>query len=252
MYFGGKKLLHFDETIPTVDTELLLRNMTFFMKNRRGSQHYKTHVRKFANKHGIKLNPKGLLDIVPIEKPEPLEEPRLENIGVSDNLENGENSPKPFIIYKTNGETFPNLTDENNPKTYYQINLDNGCTCNSVRKQVARNRNHKDYRAHDLENISNKCRLYKEFMAGVRRLHHIELFGVATNIIQIETGANVFKDILSNFPDYYDDDKLDKWDFHIKYINEQDYCPQRCDNFCPYKDACKHTSNIRECSLIDR
>jgi hypothetical protein len=65
MYFGGKKLLYFDEALPTVDTELLLRNMTFYMKNRRKANHYKEHIRKFANKHGIKLNQKGLLDIVP-------------------------------------------------------------------------------------------------------------------------------------------------------------------------------------------
>lgn len=69
MYYGGKGLLYFDGAIPTVDTEMLLRNMTYYTKNRRGPTHYKTHIRKFANKHGIKLNQKGLLDIVPVESP---------------------------------------------------------------------------------------------------------------------------------------------------------------------------------------
>ena len=92
MYFGGKKLLYFDETIPTVDPESLLRSMTFCTKTRRGPTHYKTHIRKFANKHGIRLNDKGLLDIAPIEN---LEKSQLvarpEEASVSDDSKNGKN-----------------------------------------------------------------------------------------------------------------------------------------------------------------
>jgi hypothetical protein len=290
MYFGGKRLLYFDETIPAVDTELLLRNMTFYMKNRRGPTHYKTHIRKFANRHNIKLSRKGLLDIVPTENPESFMKPEYpagspfkvwpENDGVSHDCKNsdescdcrssgisvenknGKISPKSFIIYKTTCEFLPNSSNTSNTgktnKTYFHINLNEGYTDNSVQgqnarqsfkqdlgfKQTAGNRNHKGYRACDIKNIERSCRLYREFLAGERRMHHDELFGIATNIIQVETGTTVFKDILSSYPDYYDDAKQEKWDFHIKYINEHNYRPQRCDNFCPYRDSCRHTSNI--------
>ena len=251
MYFGGKNLLYFDDSIPTVDTELLLRNMTFFMKSRRGANHYKNHIRKFANKHGIKLNNKGLLDITPIENykedPEDLIEARPEKVGVSDSCKNGKKLPKSFIIYNNNynkdfGEIFPNLN--NNSKTYFQLNLIVEYTENSGSKANNKNNNRKDYRGCDLNSISYKCQLFKEFITGERRLHHQELFGIATNLIQVETGATVFKNALSSYPKHYDDAKLEKWDFHLRYLNENDYYPKNCNNFCPHQDSCQHTKNI--------
>ena len=247
MYFGGKKLLYFDESLPTVNTELLLRNMTFYMKKRRGANHYKTHIRKFANKHGIKLTQKGLLDIVPLETPDESKlQAQPEKAGVSESCKNGKKSPKSFIVYNDTdnriGEFFPNSPI--NHKKYFKINLTDDCTENTVPRQTNKKRNHKDYRGYKLEAIIGKCQLCKEFMSGERRLHHDELFGIATNFIQIETGITAFKNTLLSYPAYYDEAKLEKWDFHIKYFNESSYQPKKCDNYCSYKDTCQHTANI--------
>ena len=249
MYFGGKKLLYFDDSLPSVDTEMLLRNMTLFMMYRRGPTHYKTHIRKFANKHNIKLNKRGLLDIVPIDKFDgPLEESRPGKVGVSNECENGKKSPKSFIIYtnhynKEFGEILPNLANNKNG-FYYCLNLSDGHQTTSGARQAGKNSNHKDYRANDLQKIMSSCRLYQEFALGERRLHHGELFGIATNLRHVETGESAFRKILSRHPEHYDSAKREIWDIHLKYNNENDYHPESCEKYCPHNDTCNHTANI--------
>ena len=39
MYFGGKRLLYFDESIPTIDLESLVRNLTSYLRREKGSKH---------------------------------------------------------------------------------------------------------------------------------------------------------------------------------------------------------------------
>ena len=249
MYFGGKKLMYFDETLPTVDTELLLRNLAIYLEDRSGPTHYKTHIRKFANKHNIRLK-NGMFDVALVENPDESmsesHESRPEKVGVSDDGKNGKKSPKSFIIYRDHNNVYNNGNGEilPNPKMYFRINLNDGHQVASSSKQAGKSSNHKDYRATDLFNIVSSCRLYREFTTGERRLRYHELLGIAYNLIHVETGISVFKSILSSYPDFYDEEKRNKWDRNIKYLKNQYDNPQRCENFCPYKDTCRHTANI--------
>lgn len=75
-------------------------------------------------------------------------------------------------------------------------------------------------------------------------MHHLELFGLSTNIIHIKGGMKEFERILSNHPEYYDPPKRKLWEFYLKYNKGADYNPQQCNRFCAYRDICKHGTNI--------
>ena len=63
LYFGGKELLYYDDTVPQINIESIFRNYTYFMKKRYKDNHYKEHIAKFSKETGIALNGKGLLDL---------------------------------------------------------------------------------------------------------------------------------------------------------------------------------------------
>lgn len=224
MYYGGKNLLYYDQSLPTIDMETTLRNMTYYLRNKYGPTHYKKHVKEFAKKHKIRLNRKGLLDVSVAENP-------TESEGTFDV---GKISPKAIIFYKDNGEFLPT--------SCYQIHTEEDCTRSSVKENHSKN--HSEYRSEVINGMIHKCQLFREFESGKRRLHHDELFGISTNMIHVETGISTFKDILSRYPDYYDTSKQDRWAFYLKYNKEQDYHCRECNMFCAYKDICSHGANI--------
>ena len=228
MFYGGKKLLYFDYSLPTVNTESLLRNMTICLNRRRGDNHYKQHIARFAKNHSIRLNDSGLLDISIINI-------LPEDLGT---LSNGKKSPSAIIIpvlpIIDNGEFFP--------KSHYCISLVDNCTLYSGREKPAKN--HAEYRASALRDISKKCRLYREFESGDRKLPHDELFGISTNIIHVENGVRAFKETLSKYHWHYDRAGQPLWERQLKYISKNSYLPKYCDLYCPYKDECSHGNNI--------
>lgn len=224
MYYGGKELLYFDQSIPMINMESVLRNMTYCLKNKDGATHYKRSVKRFAKKYGIRLNKKGLLDISVIDD-------ATELAGTSDG---GKNSQNPIIFYKSNGDLLP--------KSCYQIHLEEDGTRSSVEMKHSKGHNWSNSKV--LNDIRCRCQLYREFEAGVRKLHHDELFGLSTNIIYVETGGSSFKNILSRYPDYYDPLKQERWEFYLKYNKDSNYYPKQCNKFCAYSDICSHGANI--------
>lgn len=232
MYYGGKELLYFDDSIPTIDMESTLAHMTYYLKNKRGDTHYKRELKKFAKKHGIRLNKKGLLDISVIDDV-------TEFTGTSGV---GKNSQSPIIFYKSNGEFLP--------RSCYQIHLEDDCTRSSVGMKHPKGHNYADSKV--LKDIHSKCQLYREFESGERRLHHDELFGLSTNIVYVEKGIKEFEEILLRYPDYYDSSKQDRWDFYLKYNKASNYCPEQCNKFCAYSDICNHGTNILSTVKLER
>jgi len=243
MYFGGKELLYLNEfiltteEIPNINLEILIRNMTLYLKDKYGTKHYKRKVYEFAKTNNIRLNNKNLLDILVIEN--------AENIG---NNDNGKNLPNSSTIVVDFGRKFPNKN--------IIINLSHLSQSHKPTKRLSKNKKsnyHQSFRSYDLNKISSGCKLYQEFESGSRILDHNELFGIATNIIHIESGSSKFKNIIRS-NSYFDDrpKKYSDWDYFLYYIkpdrnNSDDiksYNPQSCDGFCPYKDQCSHGTNI--------
>ncbi len=93
-------------------------------------------------------------------------------------------------------------------------------------------------------NLTKYCQLYREFESGDRWLYHNELMGILTNMVNIDGGNRRFLGIADNENNteyrYMDKDLR----YYINYMNKMNYKPQRCDNFCPYKDICKHSTNM--------
>lgn len=238
LYFGGKELIYYDDTVPRINIESIFRNYTYSMKKRYRDNHYKEHIKGFSKKTGIALNGKGLLDVTITDHLPETDDP-TEDAGASQYIENGKNSPT-AIIYdqdyiKANGEIFPDK--------YYVINF-NGTRNSSVKTPGENSKNHKEYRSGVLQDM-NKCRLFHDFTNGSRKLSHDELFGMATNLIQVESGTKYFMEKRIEYPDLYSDDiKNEKWKAHLFYMEQNKYYPQSCDKYCPYHEECAHCKNI--------
>lgn len=238
MYYGGKDTLYCNDAISTINIESVFRNLTENFINQYKQNHYKAKLAKFSKETGIALKKNGLLDVSVTDNP-------TEYLGAIQNNKNGKNSPSP-IIYGfpniiANGEIFPNR--------YYCINFIDSTSASSVAISVNKTdiankeyKNHNTYRSSVLSEMGSKCKLFSEFEAG-SNMEHNELFGLATNIIQVETGYQRFKEIQSAYPEIYDSERQEKWNKHISYIKQQGYSPQSCQSFCPYSNSCKHGTN---------
>ena len=226
MYYGGKRVLKLDYTIPTIDIESIIRSMTLNLKERYGDTHYKRKIKEFAIENNIALNKHNLLDISREE------ENQTEESGA---FQCGKNMPNPFIIINGFGENLPNYQ--------YRINLHTKSTNSSVKTNNKYTRT--TYRSDVITDIGSICQLYREYETGSRLLDHAELYGLATNLIQIESGSVRFKEILVG-NNYFSDikRKYDRWDNHLKYFTQSNYKPQNCISYCPYNNECSHGKNI--------
>ena len=194
-YFGWKKLLYYNPNHPTINPSSIIQSMTHYLKNRRGANHFKGHVKEFAKRHGIMLTKKGLLDVS-------VKEMSTEFVGKS---RNGKILPNSILFLNPSGKNYQNV---------YQINLINNLTKNSVDEKPRITRT--EYRSSALKDISSSCRLFREFASGERRLCHEELFGISTSIIHVESGTDTFKKILAGNPDFYDRIKQENFSFYLK------------------------------------
>ena len=92
IYFGGKRLLHFDESMPTINIEFLIRNMCLYLKDRYGDN-YKRKVIEFFDRTGVALTDKKMLDVSVVEPLKAFESIRNESLSPMSNviyiIENG-------------------------------------------------------------------------------------------------------------------------------------------------------------------
>ena len=237
LYFGGKELLYYDDKLPEINIESVFRNYTYCMKKRHKDNHYKKHIARFSQETGIALTEKGLLDIRVTDHLRETDDP-TEDAGAIQYDKNGKNSPVAIISnIIADGENFPNK--------YYLINFSSsGTRDSSVKTPGEKPKNHKTYRPGVLQNM-DKCKLFRDFSSGSRKLSHDELFGIATNLIQVENGTKYFLDRMLKYPDLYlDNSKNEKWKADLSYIKQSSYFPESCDKYCPYHKECRHCKNI--------
>ena len=240
LYYGGKKLIYYDDSLPETSIESVFRNYTYYTRKKYKDNHYKEHIRGFSKKTGIALTEKGLLDVTVTDHLPETDDPTEDHGAFQYNI-NGKNSPIAIIYDKNNsnikadGEIFP--------YKYYLINFDS--TRNSSVKTLGeKSKNHKKYRSGVLQDM-NKCKLFHEFSNGSRKLSHDELFGIATNLIRVETGTGYFMEKRLEHPELYTDDtRNEKWGANLSYMEQNDYKPKACDKYCPYHEECIHCKNI--------
>lgn len=238
LYFGGKGMIYYDDKIPQINIESVFRNFTYCMKEKYKSNHYKDHIARFAKETGIALNANGFLD-VKVSDYLPVPDNPTEDAGAEDYDKNGKNSPSTIICNHiiANGEIFPNR--------YYIINFDTRSSSVKIAdKKDIKDTNHKTYRSAILHNICSKCRLLDDFEGGDRRLSHDELFGIATNLVSVETGTKYFIQTRLKHPKLYDVGKTEKWKADLSYMVQNGYKTESCDKYCPYHEECQHSRDI--------
>lgn len=228
MYYGGENVIYsgmFNNSCPTISVESVIRNTVNYLETKYGPKHYKPYVTKFYRDAGISLDEKGNPDISIVE-----DSAECTGAFFGDNLQNP-------IIYTQIGRKSPKI---------YRINFGGECTRNlGDRKKV---NYHRPYDLSVLGEVQKACQLFREFDSGERRLHHMELFGLVTNMVQIQKGESKFNEILRT-QSYYDDrpQKYSKWEQDLRRIKDdkrKKYKPYSCNRFCPYCDTCPHGKNI--------
>lgn len=228
LYKGGNKVLYFDDAMPEINADLLFMNMSLYLKNRYGDTNYKRKIVEFSRQTGIRLNQNKFPDVSFVEC-------KAEDI--CKNIDD-KNSPIPIIEINRFGEKLSYLN--------YHIHFEDSETDHVDDEMISIKKTpfiHRSYRSDLLQSLSSNCNLYQEFLSGKKKLSQRELFGIATNLVQIESGKKEFKSILRSKL-YYNGakKKYDNWDFYFYYIKNRE--PNPCASFCPYHDICPHGKTI--------
>jgi len=95
-------------------------------------------------------------------------------------------------------------------------------------------------RRYDFDKLSTYCKLFKEMCQNEYWAYHLEIFGMATNLLLVEGGRTELEKIISQ-NNIYDEDK---WNYYFNYINKMNYKPQSCNYFCPFANECEHGINM--------
>lgn len=236
MYFGGRKdkLLFFDEEAPKMNVVSAVIGMTSYLEESHNNNNYKRKVSDFIRDHGLKENNKGMPDISVVD-----ELPKTENNAeISGASQDDKISPNSTIEHNLSIiEGF----GEKLSKKYYLIKY-NDDTRTSAKKKTPKN--HADFRSSDIPKIHSVCQLFREFEDGSLRLGHDELFGLSTNLTNVETGNRLFLEIFKANSNAHG--RIAKYGYWVhqlkKYISE--YKPQSCNSFCRYCNRCPHGTNI--------
>ncbi len=250
LYFGGNKILHYDETMPAINPDIVFMNMCLYLKNRYGATNYKRKMVPFAEDTGIVLDDRKLPVISLAEELRgntdlKIDKPFDEN---PDGIphQNNKNSPKPIIdIEKGFGEELSRLI--------YTINFHTDTNQEESIQSLPSKKSHihQPYRSDTIKAISFNCELYRIFESAntERNLSYRELLGLASNLARVESGVKAFTGILKS-KSFSEDDglSLNNWDYYFYYLKRRN--PYPCSSFCPYHKTCTHGQNILStCSI---
>ena len=221
LYEGGRGgLLHSDATIPTINADWLLMNMCLYLKDRYGATNYKRKLVEFAEVTGVKLDKRHLPDVFFVD------------VDAEDHeREIGDKNSSTCITDIADSDKFLSHPE-------YKINFMDG---DDLRRSTPSTSSHQAYQSSTLKLLSSRCRLYRDFEAGGRRLTQQELLGLATNLSQVKSGQKSFNAVLSS-KTYDGQETLDNWNYYFYYIKGKGSRP--CTHFCPYRDTCKHGRDI--------
>lgn len=235
MYFGGgkNKLLFFDEDDSQMNVVSAVTGMTSFLEERY-KNNYRRKVSEFIRKHGLRENSKKMPDVsIANELPEPENIAEITGVPHDDKI-----SPNSTIEYS---ESIIEEVGEILSKKYYLIKYDNGTNISAKKKT---SKNHEDFRSKDIPKLRLVCQLLREFETGSIRLSHDELFGLATNLTNVETGNDLF---LNSFKaNSYADGRVGKYGYWVHQLKKYiaGYQPQACNSFCRYCNSCSHLTNL--------
>lgn len=94
----------------------------------------------------------------------------------------------------------------------------------------------------DFDALKDNCRLYREAIDGTEWFYDDVLTGIAHNLACIKGGESRYTEIIDKIMDEHSEsyDTYKEYNLYnkVEYAQKMGYCPDRCENFCPYKDQC--------------
>ena len=215
LFFGGKELLYtnYDSRINTPE---LIDSMIAYIYST-DKVNATRNIKDYCKGVGVNMV-NGLPNIKLLEDDDNI-------LGEIEDLDT-----HPIIYYRSVAQIFKNYSIDFSEETIMKPINDNSKSKSSKTKynvtdtKEVRNNLVKHFSWEDLE---DNCKLYKEFSNNTHWAYHLELFGIATNLLAIEGGRKKLFEIL-NQNEKYD---IKNWDYQCNYIVKKNYAPQRCNNF---------------------
>lgn len=150
-----------------------------------------------------------------------------------------------------------------NPINYYRTRAENSHGCYYLVFSEAQNSGGKVgisesfdeaevkmVRNFSFDNLTSRCKFFKESISGEYWLYHNEVFGLMTNLLNIEGGKSKVIEVLNARPEYYS--KKDEWQLMINQIRKLNYSPSNCETFCPFSNECIHAKNMIQQGKLSR
>lgn len=180
MFYGGKKLFHFDTALPKINIFDLITGMGAYLRHTT-PKHYTGRMRSFAQKTGLRLKDNNIPDIQVYYED-------------SFDAQKGDSSPEPgidrVVIYKRgSGDESPKyeLTFSTTQHTG-SINSFGG----TKKDREPTTGSHKGFRSDMLADLHKSCSLFRDFSNGDKWLTHQELTGIAMSLIHVDGGKTFF------------------------------------------------------------
>lgn len=108
----------------------------------------------------------------------------------------------------------------------------------------------KQVRNFPFDNLQKRCKLYREGILGDYWLYHNEMFGLMTNLLNVEGGKSKIVEIINSRKEYLE--KQDEWSLMMNQIKKMNYAPTRCNTYCPFANECIHATNMIEQGKLPR
>lgn len=224
MFFGGVGLLDcHDQLCPL---PLLFKVFQRQMYIQDSSRHFNRDLQNFCRKFGVyKDKRKSCIPLL------------VENM---ENAKNGAYVPESYYIYKELGTNAPKFYILPKDTLLESVTT---FTAESVPENASTSRyTEPDLRLHSdyLSKATEICPLLRDAIQDIRQLDHNSCFGLLTNLLNIDGGEKLFRNLISS-----DETKdIAKWSYDIIYARKNGYAPMYCREFCKYHHTCQHAMTL--------
>ncbi|OGS23257.1 MAG: hypothetical protein A2252_09230 [Elusimicrobia bacterium RIFOXYA2_FULL_39_19] len=225
MFFGGKAVLHTDYSA-RIGIPELIESMCLYLCDQDKS-HAAREIERFCNIVGLDMVD-GLPYIEVLNGQSPdyssgdsailAKKPQIHYIYINKGL--AVKSPKTIMLHFAGNITTPTKSG------------------NSRKSDISPIRNL------GFKKLSKKCQLYRKFINGRYWAYYPELFGMITNLWNVQGARKKFMKAIERYKMPFRSYAKYDWESRFTYCRKSGYKPTGCDKFCPFTQDCKHRRNM--------
>lgn len=236
MFAGGNSIFYKNETSYLSVVQLFLSLNDLFRKDNNAAK----NTLSFARDVGVNII-NGYLDCkIQCDDAEDTASPHI----YQSSKKNIANS---IIIYNRGCKDF---------LTHYIINFTNTYSTSTEQFEIEQIKSKRELiRNFDFENLENKCQFFKDSLELKVKVEHNEMFGLFTNLLNIQGSDKYVKQICDNVlktTTKNPEEKITNIKNTINQIKKVGYKPMQCCNFCPYYQDCHSESNMINYSKLGK